>query len=88
MAKEALRNPVESLVLECCVDLGVPASVEFSHLQGDRLTLLVAASRLIALVQLADSSSTVAEESVLDAISVSNILCVSLYQLRRAHARK
>jgi len=82
------RNEGQLLVSECRIDLRVAASVKLPHLEGDLATFGVALSRLIPLVELADFIVDLREESVLDAIVLLSILCVSLYQLRRAQARK
>lgn len=78
----------DSLGLECCEDIDVTTSVEFPHFEDDFAVFLVALGYLISLVQPVNLLSTADEESVLEAISVSNVLIVSVCQLRRAYSMR
>ncbi len=46
----ASKDAERSLVLEGDVDLGVPASVKFPHLEGNFMTFFVTLGRLISLI--------------------------------------
>jgi hypothetical protein len=78
----------ELLVLECCVDFGVSASVKFPHLKSDLVAFLVVLGRLIPLVQRTDFVVDRRRGIGAGRHLCMNVLSAALYQLRRAHARK
>jgi hypothetical protein len=75
-------------VFESRINIGMTASVELSHFKSYFVAFFVAFGRLISLVQLANFFVDRCRGISTDAISILDILLVSVYQLWRVQARK